>query len=139
VVGTGKLAPSGWHVPTDAEWTTLTTYLGGLTVAGGKLKESGTTHWLAPNTEATNESGFTALPGGHRSSSGDFYYVGIFGYWWPASAFDATRSWYRKLNYNSAGVSRFYDNVRDGFSVRLVQDIPVSRHGFVNFQGPGVF
>ena len=59
-----RVCPTGWHLPTDAEWTTLTDYLGGKNVAGGKLKETGTEHWFSPNTGATNESGFTALPGG---------------------------------------------------------------------------
>ena len=67
-VNTGKLAPAGWHVPTDSEWTVLTTYLGGETVAGGKLKDTGTTYWQSPNTGATNASGFLALPGGFRSN-----------------------------------------------------------------------
>ena len=62
-VNTGKLAPTGWHVPTDDEWTTLTTYLGGESIAGGKLKETGTTHWRTPNAGATNEIGFTASSG----------------------------------------------------------------------------
>jgi uncharacterized protein (TIGR02145 family) len=65
-VNTGKLAPEGWHIPTDEEWEELTTYLGGIEVAGRKLKEGGTSHWNSPNTGATNESGFTALPGGYR-------------------------------------------------------------------------
>jgi uncharacterized protein (TIGR02145 family) len=64
-VNTGKLCPTGWHVPTDNEWTSLTDYLGEDTKAGGQLKETGTTHWLSPNYGATNESGFTALPGGY--------------------------------------------------------------------------
>ena len=63
---TGKLCPTGWHVPTDSEWTELSDYLGGDDVAGGKMKETGTTHWLSPNTDANNESGFTGLPGGYR-------------------------------------------------------------------------
>jgi uncharacterized protein (TIGR02145 family) len=67
-VNTGNLCPAGWHVPTDAEWTILITYLGGEDVAGGKLKEAGTAHWSSPNTGATNETGFTALPGGFRSA-----------------------------------------------------------------------
>ena len=66
-VNTGKLCPEGWHVPTDDEWTILTDYLGGKSVAGGKLKETGTSHWLSPNTGATNETGFTGLPTGYRN------------------------------------------------------------------------
>jgi uncharacterized protein (TIGR02145 family) len=67
-----NVCPTGWHVPTDIEWTTLTTYLGGVRVAGGKLKETGTTHWQYPNTGATNETGFTALPSGYRDSDGTY-------------------------------------------------------------------
>ncbi len=79
------VAPAGWHLPTDAEWTVLTDYLGGLSVAGGKMKETGTTHWSSPNTGATNESGFTALPGGSRYyPDGAFHHLGydaIFWFW----------------------------------------------------------
>ncbi len=81
-VNTGKLAIAGWHIPTDAEWTTLTDYLGGESIAGGKLKETGTTHWRSPNAGATNESGFTALPGGHRDVNGTFSAMGDDGFWW---------------------------------------------------------
>ena len=66
------VCPTGWHVPTEDDWTALTTYLGGEDVAGGKLKEAGTTHWWAPNEGATNSSGFTALPGGDRYDNGSF-------------------------------------------------------------------
>jgi len=72
-VATGKLCPTGWHVPSDVEWTTLTTFLGGEGVAGGRMKESGTGHWLTPNSDATNSSGFTALPVGSRYRDGLFY------------------------------------------------------------------
>lgn len=81
-VKTGKLCPSGWHVPTDAEWLTLGDYLGGEEVSGGKLKEVGTIHWRNPNNGATNESGFTALPGGIRYEEGQFLEVGWYAYWW---------------------------------------------------------
>lgn len=80
-----KLAPTGWHVPTDAEWTTLTTCLGGITIAGGKMKETGTAHWQSPNQDATNSSGFTGLPGGYRFSYGSFNFIGNYGFWWSSS------------------------------------------------------
>ena len=70
-----EICPTGWHIATDAEWTILSDYLGGRHIAGGKLKEAGTTHWASPNTGATNSSGFTGLPSGMRSSVD-----GIFGY-----------------------------------------------------------
>ena len=78
------LAPQGWHVPSDAEWSTLTDFLGGESVAGGKMKSTGTSLWQSPNTVATNESGFTGLPGGARSFIGDFD-IGDFGFWWSSS------------------------------------------------------
>ena len=75
-VNTGKLCPSGWHIPIEADWTNLTTFLGGENGAGGKLKESGTSHWINPNSGATNETKFTALPGGERVSvNGSFIYL----------------------------------------------------------------
>ena len=74
--GSKNACPTGWHVPTDAEWTTLTGYFGGESVAGGKLKEPGTTHWNSPNTGADNSSGFTALPGGYRNCNGTFTALG---------------------------------------------------------------
>ena len=80
-----NIAPVGWHVPTDVELTTLTDYLGGLSIAGNKLKEPGTTHWASPNTGAVNETGFTALPGGYRVSSGSFSNLGNNGYWWSST------------------------------------------------------
>jgi uncharacterized protein (TIGR02145 family) len=121
-VNTGKLCPAGWHVPTDAEWTTLTNYLGGLSIAGGKLKESGTTHWTTPNTGATNETGFTAFPAGARYNDGVFYGVGTGGYWWCATGYDVTFAW-RRLIYNndsSVGPGNGYKEI--GFSVRCVRD-----------------
>ena len=70
--GSQGICPGGWHLPTDAEWTTLTTFLGGESIAGGKMKEEGTIHWLFPNTVATNSSGFNALPGGYKDVNGSF-------------------------------------------------------------------
>jgi len=121
-VNTGKLAPSGWHVPTDAEWTTLTTYLGDTSVAGGALKSTGTAYWLSPNTGATNSSGFSALPGHFRSIQGSFAPIGVSGYWWSSTAFNATFSWDRYINYDNVDVYRFSNNNTNGFSVRCVRD-----------------
>jgi uncharacterized protein (TIGR02145 family) len=116
------LAPSGWHVPTDAEWSTLTTYLGGVSVAGGKLKESGTTHWQSPNTGATNESCISALPGGYRYGNGSFYGIGNYGSWWSSSELDTSYAWNRYLYYNDANIRRYNFSKEAGFSVRCVQD-----------------
>jgi uncharacterized protein (TIGR02145 family) len=122
-VETGNLCPTGWHVPTDAEWTVLTDFLGGEIVAGGPLKETGTAHWNSPNTGATNSSGFTALPGGFRYySSGSFYYIGYYGYWWSSSATSTTSAWYRGLYSSYSNVSRYYNYKKSGWSVRCVRD-----------------
>jgi uncharacterized protein (TIGR02145 family) len=114
--------PDGWHLPSDAEWTELTDYLGGESVAGGKLKETGTTHWASPNTGATNETGFTALPGGYRNSYGAFLNIGYDGYWWSATEHDATYAWDRYMYYNNSNVDRDYDDKEFGFSVRCLRD-----------------
>lgn len=122
-VNTAKLCPAGWHVPSDAEWTTLTTYLGGEDIAGGKMKETGTTHWEFPNTGATNGSGFSALPGAYRFYNGYFNDVGYTGYWWSATESSTTTSaWYRDLSYIYSSVYRYYINKELGFSVRCVCD-----------------
>jgi uncharacterized protein (TIGR02145 family) len=122
--GGKNICPTGWHVPSDTEWTTLTTYLGGTTVAGGKLKETGTTHWKSTNYGADNSSGFTALPGGFRYYvNGSFVSVGDEGYWWSSMANDATNAWHRELYYNDAGVYTYSgNNYKSGISVRCVRD-----------------
>jgi uncharacterized protein (TIGR02145 family) len=118
-----KLAPTGYHVPTDTEWTTLTTCLGGESVAGGKMKETGIAHWNSPNTDATNSSGFTGLPGGYRNYYGPFNGVGTNGYWWSSSEYDTSYAWYRALYYSNGGVGRPHHGIKtDGFSVRCLRD-----------------
>jgi uncharacterized protein (TIGR02145 family) len=114
------VCPDGWHLPTDAEWTELTDYLG--ENAGGKLKETGTTHWNTPNTGATNETGFTALPGGYRNYDGSFDIVGYTGYWWSATEYNATNAWYRGMYYHNSYVNRNNLYKKVGFSVRCVRD-----------------
>jgi uncharacterized protein (TIGR02145 family) len=122
-VSTGKLAPVGWHVPTYDEWITLIGYLGGPSVAGGKLKEAGLSHWAPPN-EASNESGFTGLPGGFRyKQDGTFGYLGYYGYWWSASIYNSSDSWVCALIYNTALGGSLSGSNRDvGFSVRCIKD-----------------
>ena len=117
--GWKNVCPTGWHVPTDAEWTTLTTYLGGESIAGGKLKETGTSHWLSPNTVATNETGFTALPGGVRNSTGAFDQIGYWGSWQGSPTVSLTLS----IEYYSAVVYRNNSLIKsNGYSVRCVKD-----------------
>ena len=117
------LCPTGWHVPTDAEWTTLTTHLGGTSVAGGKMKSTGTTLWLSPNTGATNSSGFTGLPGGYRVNAGGFTDVGNNGTWWSSSDAGSGLAWYRILYSSNADVYRNSIDYRFGFSIRCVRDL----------------
>ncbi len=115
------LAPEGWHIPTDFEWTTLENCLGGAAVAGGAMKETGTTHWVTPNTAATNITGFTGLPGGTRDLNGIFDDLGGFCNWWSSTE-TATVAWYRYLYFNAGGVTRTTANKRDGHSVRCLRD-----------------
>ena len=122
VVDPRKICPAGWHVPSDAEWTTLTTFLGGESVSGGQLKETGTSHWLSPNTSAANATGFTALPGGYRYLVGDFYSIGITGYWWSSSENSSTYGWYRYMGSDYSNVHRYSYFKLDGFSVRCLRD-----------------
>jgi uncharacterized protein (TIGR02145 family) len=120
---TQGICPSGWHIPTDNEWITLTNFLGGVLIAGGKMKETGTTHWSSPNTGATNESGFTALPGGYRSyASGSFYTLGLYGFFWSSSEHSDSYAMSRRLRHNSADVYRFYYNTGNGYSVRCLKN-----------------
>lgn len=120
--GIQGVCPAGWHLPSDAEWTELTDYLGGESVAGGKLKETGTTHWASPNTGATNETGFTALPGGFRFSGGSFDYIGSYGYWWSATENKTSNAWYRAMYYDPSYVGRSDGYEVVGFSVRCLRD-----------------
>jgi len=120
--GNKNVCPTGWHVPTDAEWTTLTTSLGGESVAGGKMKSTGTQNWLSPNTGATNSSGWSGLPGGGRGGDGPFLEVGANGLWWSSTEGDTNVAWFRSLGYNVGGVGRYGDIKTIGFSVRCLRD-----------------
>ncbi len=120
--GEQGICPTGWHIPTDGEWTALTTFLGGESVAGGKMKEAGYAHWAAPNTGATNSSGFTALPGGYRYSNGNFSNLTLTAGFWSSSQYGASNTWARYLNCNVENVYRDYFTKPYGFSGRCVQD-----------------
>jgi len=116
-----NVCPAGWHVPSDAEWTTLINFLGGDSIAGGKMKT--TTGWQAPNTGATNESGFSGLPGGTRYFlDGSFNTIGNVGTWWSSSELNAGNAWYRTLGYSSGNAYRNYYGKRYGLSVRCLRD-----------------
>ena len=119
---TQGVCPAGWHLPSDAEWTQLIDYLGGASVAGGKLKETGTKHWTSYNPGATNETGFTALPGGKRYFMNNFESIGYYGSWWSATEYDAERAWGYSLTNSDGVVYRGYSFTELGYSVRCVRD-----------------
>lgn len=121
-VNSDKLCPYGWHISTDAEWTILIELLGGENIAGGKLKELGTTHWSEPNSEATNESRFSALPGGTRYINGMFFTIENIGYWWTFTGSNVLNGWYRSMSSTNGAVSRNYLDSTNGFSVRCVKN-----------------
>jgi uncharacterized protein (TIGR02145 family) len=120
-VNTGKLCPAGWHIPSSTEWGTLSTTLGGYEISGGAIKETGTTHWNSPNTQATNTSGFTVLPAGGRYADGAFGGIGGGAYWWSSTELLTGYASSRGLDYsNSLGGD--FDYKVNGFSVRCVRD-----------------
>jgi len=117
------LAPSGWHIPSDQEWTTLSNCLGGDLVSGAKLKEAGFTHWNSPNTGATNSSGFTGLPGGYRNLDGSFFANnGYYGNFWTTTQNGSVVGLATGLYYGGANLQRTGGNKTFGFSVRCVKD-----------------
>ena len=113
------LAPAGWHIPTDAEWTILSDYLGGKDAAGTKMKS--TIGW-AKNGNGTNSSGFSGLQGGNRGYDGAFYNIGYIGNWWSSTENDSNNAWFRNLNYFNGNVYRNNLNKAYGFSVRCLRD-----------------
>ncbi len=118
-----KLCPTNWHIPSVTEWTTLTNYLGGSNLAGGKLKEIGLAHWTTPNVGATNISGFTGLPGGYRSTNGGYGSLGGYGIWWSNTSTGNSTAWTWSLEYynTTANTTSYYEYTR-GFSVRCIKD-----------------
>lgn len=120
--GVQGVCPANWHLPSDAEWTELANFLGGAMVAGGKLKETGILHWSSPNSGATNETGFTALPGGGRGSSGGWSNITSTGWWWSSTEESSSDAWYRYIYYNYNALSIYDTYKSSGFSVRCVRD-----------------
>ena len=117
------LAPQGWHIATFDEWATLSTTLGGTTLAGGKLKTAGTSRWTTPNTGATNESGFSALPGSYRDNNGAFYnFTGQLSHWWTATEFSTSNAFFYFLSNSLENLLRGNENKKRGFYVRVVRD-----------------
>ena len=117
------LAPVGYHIPSDAEWTKLTDFLGGEEVAGTKMKS--TDFWAddeGNSGNGTNESGFSGLPGGYRGVYGTFFVIGEDGSWWSSSESDTDKTWSRYLDYFYGDVTRYSLDKQDGFSVRCLRD-----------------
>lgn len=123
IIGEGArgICPEGWYVPTDAEWAAMISFLGGETVAGGKMKEAGLAHWTSPNTGATNESGFTALPGGWRNFS-EFANIRAFAFYWGARRNTGT-AWYQAMRYDNENIPRNYTNEVLALSVRCIRAV----------------
>jgi len=117
-----NIAPEGWHVPTEAEWKTLIEYLGGEGVAGGKVKESGTDHWLSPNVNATNQTGLTLLPGGNRNPQGLFNIIGRIGFWWSSTEYSKENAWrFEAMAIHGRLIGKNSEKLQ-GFAVRCVKD-----------------
>jgi uncharacterized protein (TIGR02145 family) len=116
------LAPKGWHVPSEEEWNMLSGFLGGEEKAGGKLKENGITHWKTPNSGATNESGFAAMPSGLIYSFGGCVKMGIEGYWWTSKADGDETAILYSMSYQNATLTNLFLNKGVGIAVRCVKD-----------------
>jgi uncharacterized protein (TIGR02145 family) len=116
------LAPEGWHIANYFEWEELNRFLGGQYDVGGKLKETGTNHWLSPNKGASNESGFSALPGGYRGIFSEFGNIGYRGHWWTSAEYSSFIAWIRILSFNNVSFDYGDGNGVAGFSVRCIKD-----------------
>ncbi len=117
-----KICPIGWHIPSNTEWTLLTDYLGGKLVAGGKIKETGMVLWDSPNTGATNESGFSAVPAGSRQQNAVFSEIGGYGFWWSNLDYSTTSAWYYFVGYKDIEVTEFLTGKQSGLSIRCLKN-----------------
>lgn len=120
--GNKNVCPSGWHVPTDSEWTVLASYLGGENIAGGLMKEIGLSKWDTPNVDATNTSKFTAIPGGYKFENGNFLNIKKYGYWWSSTESDTYDSFNYILREEISDLDRDDINKKNGFSIRCLKD-----------------
>ncbi len=120
--GSQGICPAGWHIPSDSEWTTLTEGVGGLPVAGGKMKEAGAAHWTTPNYNATNNTGFTGLPGGYRRTNGSYENLHDGGIWWTGTEVSLVHARYRTLYHALECAGRGYRNKWEGVSVRCLEN-----------------
>jgi uncharacterized protein (TIGR02145 family) len=122
VVDSRNLCPVGWRIPTDSDWTLLSNYLGGEEIAGGKMKSTNLNYWTTPNNLASNESGFSGLPGGFRDDFGPFGLLGNNGYWWSSTPNVSFNAWSRYLDTDNGQLYRYSINKIDGFSVRCLKE-----------------
>jgi uncharacterized protein (TIGR02145 family) len=130
--GNRNVCPTGWHVPSDADWNTLIGYLDpsynptakGVqsSIAGGKMKSTGTQYWASLNTAADNSSGFSGLPGGGRYYDGIFFPIGLYGFWWSSTEYGTGIAWGRNLGFNDGSVTRDFGEKSGGLSVRCLRD-----------------
>lgn len=127
------IAPTGWHLPSNTEWTTLTTYLGGTSVAGGHLKETGTTYWDSPNTGADNSSGFNGRGGGERISV--FQTIKNNSYYWSATAYSSSMAWFRQLNTIDDDVFVNAEYKYYGKTIRLLCDSSTDPGSVTDYDG----
>ena len=117
------ICPTGWHVPSDAEWTTFANALGGVSVAGGLLKEAGNAHWTSPNAGATNSSGYTGLPGAARTLFEFLSVIGDSGWFWSSTETSSTNASYYALGHSFNDLKQYDTGVKEsGISVRCVRD-----------------
>jgi uncharacterized protein (TIGR02145 family) len=117
-----NIAPPGWHIPSDEEWTALMNFLQGKSQAGAKLKETGLTHWADPNSGASNSTGFTALPGGYRAKDGTYKNLSFCGAWWATTEYTQSVAWYRYVDYGTGNLYSVSTYKACGLSVRCVKD-----------------